>query len=391
MHILFYVFVLIMAISYIYMLCFCSVSLYNVFKYRVKFFNEAYYYVLFFGSFISYLIIAKLSYHININPVLYRVLFYYGLTAFPFVFLLVFLLIIWRLFSKFFVKKIVLKEENHESVIKKLDFIAVSSILVIVILVITIGLAIAANPVTTKYDIEIPRKSSLLSNLRITMASDIHVNDFIDTEKLNLMSQKINNEKGDIVIFDGDMINGSVFNIDQTAFIHYLSSITAPYGKYAVLGNHDYYGHEQDALTLLYEQAGVKVLRDQMLILEDKLCIIGREDKAILTQLDLVQRKSIKSIVGSNKIVLPMILLDHRPKGIEEAESSGVSLDISGHTHNGQVFPGALITKFMFVNNYGLYKNNDFYSIVSSGYSTWGPPIRIGTKSEIVVINVKFR
>ena len=84
-------------------------------------------------------------------------------------------------------------------------------------------------------------------------------------------------------------------------------------------------------------------------------------------------------------------MLDHRPKDIEEAENSGVSLDISGHTHNGQVFSGGLITKFMYINNYGLYKRNDFYSIVSSGYSTWGPPIRIGTKSEIVVINVKFR
>lgn len=391
MQILFYVFVLIMAISYIYMLCFCSVSLYNAFKYRVKFVKETYYYVLFFGSFISYLIIAKLSYYININPVLYRVLFYYGFTAFPFAFLLAFLLITWRLFSKYFIKRIVKKREIHESVIKKLDFIAVNSILVIVIMVITIGLAIAANPVTTKYDIEIPKKSSLLSNLRITMVSDIHVNDFIDTEKLNLMSQKINNEKGDIVIFDGDMINWRVSNIDQSAFIHYLSSITTPYGKYAVLGNHDYYGHDQDALTLLYEQAGVKVLRDQMLILEGKLCIIGREDKAIFTQMDLVQRKSIKSIVGSNKIDLPLILLDHRPKDIEEAENSGVSLDISGHTHNGQIFPSTLITKYMYVNDYGLYKKNDFISIVSSGYSTWGPPIRIGTKSEIVVIDVKFR
>ena len=87
---------------------------------------------------------------------------------------------------------------------------------------------------------------------------------------------------------------------------------------------------------------------------------------------------------------LPIIVLNHRPEQLVEAENENVDLQLSGHTHKGQLFPGNLVTGYLNEKDYGYFKKGDFNLIVSSGYGTWGPPIRIGSKSEIVNIKINF-
>lgn len=86
----------------------------------------------------------------------------------------------------------------------------------------------------------------------------------------------------------------------------------------------------------------------------------------------------------------PVILLEHQPYELSIAQQLGVDLMVSGHTHHGQVFPGNLITKAIYENDWGYVKNGDMHSIVTSGFGFWGPPIRIGTRSELISIRVQF-
>lgn len=131
-------------------------------------------------------------------------------------------------------------------------------------------------------------------------------------------------------------------------------------------------------------QAGVHVLEDEVLEIAESFYIVGRND---LTDED---RKSISELmreVDKEKLV---IMLDHQPTALAEANEYGVDILLSGHTHRGQVFPVNWITSWLFENDYGLLKKDQFHSIVTSGYGFWGPPFRIGSQSEVAKITIYF-
>ncbi|MEH7388549.1 metallophosphoesterase, partial [Bacillus sp. JJ1521] len=113
--------------------------------------------------------------------------------------------------------------------------------------------------------------------------------------------------------------------------------------------------------------------------------IIGRNDE---TDKNRVEIRNLVSSLDSSK---PLIMLDHQPNELDAAEANEIDLILSGHTHRGQVFPGNLITGMLYENDYGILKKGDLHSIVSSGFGTWGPPLRLGTRSEVVLINVEFK
>ncbi|MFZ4725789.1 MAG: metallophosphoesterase, partial [Paludibacter sp.] len=112
--------------------------------------------------------------------------------------------------------------------------------------------------------------------------------------------------------------------------------------------------------------------------------IVGRDDKSNLN------RKKLSEIVTGLDKKLPFILMDHQPYHLEEAEQNDIDFQISGHTHNGQFFPGNLFVKKMYELGYGYLKKGNTHYYVSSGLGLWGPQYRIGTESELVVINLKY-
>lgn len=154
--------------------------------------------------------------------------------------------------------------------------------------------------------------------------------------------------------------------------------------------NHEYIGgNAEEAINYLGE-AGVKVLRDSSQEIAGSFYIMGRDDRSG-ARYNGVQRQDLKTLMRGVDRALPIILMDHQPSQLEEPAGQGVDLQVSGHTHAGQLFPIRYITSRIFEKDWGLLRKNDFQLIVSSGYGTWGPPIRIGNTPEIVDIMIKFK
>jgi predicted MPP superfamily phosphohydrolase len=162
------------------------------------------------------------------------------------------------------------------------------------------------------------------------------------------------------------------------------------YGTYAVPGNHD----NNPAAIRYIKGAGIKVLQDSYTKVADSFYVVGRDNEfehGPRVPNGKQGRLGLAAILQGVDRSLPIIVLDHQPSQLAEAQKNGVDLQFSGHTHRGQLFPGHLITSRIFEIDWGMLQKGNFHAIVSSGYGTWGPPIRIGSKPEIVDVVVKFR
>jgi len=162
-----------------------------------------------------------------------------------------------------------------------------------------------------------------------------------------------------------------------------LQKLKAKYGVYAVVGNHEYFGNVNRATDFM-KRSGIKVLRDTAVTIDDKFIVIGRDD------LTNRHRKSLKTIISDINNNLPMILLDHQPANLAEAVENKMDIQISGHTHNGQIYPFSLLVSKFYELGYGYLKKGNTHFYVSSGLGLWGAPIRLGTQSEIVNIRLNF-
>ena len=164
--------------------------------------------------------------------------------------------------------------------------------------------------------------------------------------------------------------------------------LESKYGTYAVLGNHDS-GKSYEEMVEFFKQADIKLIQDENISISDEFILCGRKD-ATPIGVQGENRKSIKELLDNVDDNKPIIMLDHQPTSINEAELNNVDLLLSGHTHKGQLFPGNLITNKLFLVDYGYLKVNDLNVIVSSGVGTWGPPIRICSESEITNIKLEY-
>ena len=168
----------------------------------------------------------------------------------------------------------------------------------------------------------------------------------------------------------------------------YLRQIKAKYGIYAVTGNHEYIGGVEPAVKYLTEH-GVNVLRDSAVLIDDSFYIIGRED--IRTRgFRGIKRKPLEEIVKFLDRSKPLIMMDHQPFKLEEAEKNGIDLQISGHTHHGQLWPFNFVTKKVYELSWGYKQKGNTHYYVSCGAGTWGPPVKIGNISEIVNIKLNY-
>jgi predicted MPP superfamily phosphohydrolase len=163
------------------------------------------------------------------------------------------------------------------------------------------------------------------------------------------------------------------------------SAIKSSMGVYAVPGNHDSYGGRLGELREALGAAGVKLLSDEAVLVDNSVYIIGRSDYGR----GGTGRRSLDELARDIDRSLLLIVMDHQPRNLAEAERAGIDLQVSGHTHNGQIWPGPVLTGRMYENNYGLRYKGKTATIVTSGSGTWGPPIRIGTRAEIVYIELK--
>lgn len=269
-----------------------------------------------------------------------------------------------------------------------LKIIGVVSIALLSILLIY-GSMVAKNPKITEYDITLPKQQGSIEKMNAVLISDIHLGKIIDNSRLKKLVEMVQGLDPDIIFLAGDIVDEDIRPFTKEKMYETFGSLNPKYGMYACLGNHDYIGGHVDEITKNLEIAGINVLVDEYILVEDSVYIAGRNDPTGARISD-ISRKGLDEWLVDLEKDLPVILLDHQPKDIQEAANNGINLLLAGHTHLGQMFPNMFITSVMYENDYGYSRVKDTDVIVSSGYGTWGPPIRVGTRGEVVKINIKF-
>lgn len=218
--------------------------------------------------------------------------------------------------------------------------------------------------------------------------ADIHIGSDMTPARLGREIQRINSLKPDFVLIAGDIIDNNIRDFTEE-YIKEFKKLEAPFGVYAVFGNHEYYSGNQKDILSVFNKAGFKTLIDDVVYIPEKeIYIIGR-DSLRHTNSSNNERTDIETLYSRiNDKTKPVIILDHIPKGLDDGKKINADIQISGHTHDGQFFPVNLIVKKMYVLSHGMIKYDGFHYFVTSGLGLWGPPVRVGTDSEIMLINV---
>jgi predicted MPP superfamily phosphohydrolase len=223
--------------------------------------------------------------------------------------------------------------------------------------------------------------------LRIAMISDMHMGTIVGRSMVEQMVAKINSIEPDLVLMAGDQIDGNPHPVMQLDLGTILQKIKSKYGIFAITGNHEHIGNAETSCAYL-EAHGVKMIRDSHVEVAG-LYIVGREDPAA-KQFAHLERKPLSDLVAPLDRLKPIILMDHTPFHLEEAEQNGVDLQLSGHTHHAQIWPWSFITKKVYEVSWGYKKKGNTHVYVSCGAGTWGPPIRIGNRPEVMEIRLHF-
>ena len=233
----------------------------------------------------------------------------------------------------------------------------------------------------SEYSIEAPARHSTATGLKIVFVADFHIDKNTPESLIHRFVTKTNSVSPDIVLFAGDIVEGR--NIDELkSRTDILKQISARYGVFGVLGNHEYYrGQEKGRF---FVNAGIELLRDTVIVVADKFSLAGRLDS------HFENRKTVEELLQTAADTLPLIMLDHRPTELFEVAKTKTDIQVSGHTHNGQLFPINLILKRMYILNYGYKKIENTNFFVTSGIRLWRYPVRTVSKSEIVTVNVNF-
>lgn len=224
--------------------------------------------------------------------------------------------------------------------------------------------------------IDIQTEKPLSKPLTIVLASDLHAGYHNRKAELARWVDLINAEKPDLVLFAGDIVDGSLRPVREGRYAEEFRRLEAP--VYACLGNHEYIAGENGSESF-YADAGIRLLRDAVA----DTCgirIVGRDDRSNR------HRAALSDLVPADSLFT--VLLDHQPYHLEEAEAAGVDFQFSGHTHHGQIWPGNWITDAMYEKAFGPHRRGATRYYVSSGLGIWGGKFRIGTRSEYIVLTL---
>lgn len=247
----------------------------------------------------------------------------------------------------------------------------------------------AVRPRTVELALNIPKKAGGMERLTIVLASDLHLGTLVGRSRLEKIIERINALTPDIVFLPGDIVDETVTAKDEAEFGAIMRRLRAPLGVFAVPGNHEFYSGLERNLAFL-RACDIKVLEDEAVNVAGAFVLVGRRDPSSLTPKE--SRLPIRDILAKHGFDdrLPVILLDHQPVHLEEASQAGVDLQLSGHTHAGQLFPLDIINRIFWELNWGYLRKGNTQYYVTSGVGTWGPPVRTGSRPEIVRIRLNF-
>ncbi len=229
-----------------------------------------------------------------------------------------------------------------------------------------------------RQEIHLTTNKQLERPLKIVMLSDLHAGYHNRRAEVGRWVDMVNAERPDMVLIAGDIIDGHMRPLLEQGTCEEFKRLEAP--VIACLGNHEYITGIDKSIDWI-NKSGIGLLRDDTLSIGN-VTIIGRDDRSNYT------RKSVKQLMQGIDTTHYTILLDHQPYHLEEAEQNGIDLQLSGHTHRGQIWPLSLVVNAMYECAYGQWKRGKTDYYVSSGMGIWGGKFRIGTDSEYAVITV---
>jgi len=262
----------------------------------------------------------------------------------------------------------------------------------IIVISITVCVVVSGHintwfPVIRKYELMINKPGGKLDKLHVVV-SDVHLGTIIEKRHTRIIVDKVNGLEPDIILIPGDIIDEDIAPVLKTNVGDVLKQLQSKYGVYAVTGNHEYIGGIKKAKKYLKEHK-ISLLNDRAELIDNSFYVVGREDMT-MSQFTNMKRKVLNEIVKDLDKSKPIILLDHQPFRLEQAEENGVDLQLSGHTHHGQLWPFNFITRIIFELSWGYKRKGGTHYYVSSGVGGWGPPIRTVNRPEIISIKLNF-
>lgn len=250
------------------------------------------------------------------------------------------------------------------------------------------GYVNARAPRVRVLNLNISKSVDSVKSLNLVVASDIHLGTIIGAKRLDAIVDTINRLDPDLVLLPGDIVDEDLGPVIKQNLGEKLKMIRSRMGVFAITGNHEYIGGAEEACKYLTDH-NITVLRDSTIRLNGMLFIVGREDRSI-TQFMRKTRRPLSELMVDVDTQQPIIVMDHQPIGLDEAAEQGADLQLSGHTHHGQIWPFHLITKAVYEVSWGYKKKGQTHVYVSSGVGTWGPPVRLGNTPEIINIKLSF-
>lgn len=294
---------------------------------------------------------------------------------------------------------------KKELVFSKRGFVVSGAVCLTVILTLSvIGIVGAGKIETTDYHVTVEKDAGDIRSMKVVLVADLHLGYSIGCWHMEKMVDEINAQKPDVVVIAGDIFDNEYEALDNPErLIEILSGIKSRYGTYACYGNHDIQEKILAGFTFaqkgkkvsspkmdaFLEKANIRLLRDEAVLLGDSVYLYGRPDHERPGR-GIDKRRTPEEITADMDKSKPIIVIDHEPGELKELSDAGVDMDLCGHTHDGQMFPGNLTIHFFWENPCGYLKKGNMHNIVTSGIGVFGPNMRVGTKSEVCNIEVEF-
>lgn len=306
--------------------------------------------------------------------------------------------------------RILLKYVFHASWIhSRTAFTVAGAICALLILLLSAcGIFHAKYIKTTSYDVIINKTIPECTSMKVVLLADTHFGYNAGVLHARELVRKINKQKPDLVCIAGDIFDNEYDAVRNPEKLEKtLRGIKSTYGVYACWGNHDLneeilagftFKHKDGDLSDIkdlrmkkfLEDSNIHILEDESVLINDQFYVIGRKDASLTEKIDET-RKAPAQLTEKLDRDKPIIMIDHQPKELQELADAGVDLDLCGHTHDGQTFPGNFTIKLMWENPCGLLSKDNMTNITTSGAGVWGPAMRIGTDSEICSINIQLK
>lgn len=323
-------------------------------------------------------------------------------------FLGIFMYILMVLFSIDIVR-LILKYAVHASWIQsRIVFAAVGACCICIVIIISfLGIYHAKHIKVTPYKITVDKSAPDMDSLKIVLLADTHFGYNSGAVHAQEIVDKINEQNPNLVCIAGDIFDNEYDAVREPEKIsEILRTIRSKYGVYACWGNHDLnepilagftFKHKKEdskqlkdpRMKRFLQNSNIQLLEDEAVLIDNSFYVVGRKDASLIEKIE-EKRKTPAQLTQKLDKDKTIIVIDHQPKELQDIADAGVDLDLCGHTHDGQTFPGNFTVKFLWENPCGYLQKGSMHNIVTSGSGVWGPAMRVGTDSEICTINLTF-